>query len=62
MNNLEKSEVDPEKVRQTLKNYAFEEESNIASYQLLGKRTLVSPSLSPPSYILTTAVNLVYWC
>ena len=31
-------------------------------YQSLGKRTLVSPSLSPPSYILTTAVNLVYWC
>ena len=48
------------KVRQTLKNYAFEEESNMAYYQLLGKRTLVSPSLSPPSYILTTAVNLVY--
>ena len=31
-------------------------------YQLLGKRTLVSLSLSPPSYVLTTAVDLVYWC
>ena len=50
------------KVRQTLTNYALEEESNMAYYQLLGKRTLVSPSLSPPSHILTTAGNLVYWC
>ena len=34
----------------------------MAYYQLLGKRTLVSPSPSPPSYILTAAVNQVYWC